>query len=70
MLNKGKIKEEKIREKMNERERKGERERGVEWGGLGPASSLGIICVLHQDMFFQFSFEAVKTLSIYYVSTE
>ena len=69
MLNKGKMKEEKIRKKMNKRER--ERERGG-WNGrgLGPASSLGIICVLQQDMFFQFSFEAVKTLSIYYVSTE
>ena len=67
MLNKGKMKEEKIRKKMNEREK----ERGG-WNGrgLGPASSLGIICVLQQDMFFQFSFEAVKTLSIYYVSTE
>ena len=64
------MKEEKIRKKMNERER--ERGGGGGWNGrgLGPASSLGIICVLQQDMFFQFSFEAVKTLSIYYVSTE
>ena len=68
MLNKGKMKEEKIRKKMKGRERG----RGGGWNGrgLGPASSLGIICVLQQDMFFQFSFEAVKTLSIYYVSTE
>ena len=37
--------------------------------GVGPARSLGIFCVLQQDMFFQFSFEAVKTRSTYYVRT-
>ena len=54
---------------MREREREREGGGGI-WEGWVQLVQLGIICVLQQDMFFQFSFEAVKTLSIYYVSTE